>query len=208
MPGGLRVDVAGVAAALQPAPCLVSAPPLALTEEHIGGRPRPRAAADAAFTWAAKGRSHASSAFAAAQAPVSSSGLRRRVDAAASFLCAAAAPLEDAATDWSPARAAGLHHLQAAAVARPTAFSAEPLDSSAMGDFDYAHCSPGEAVRVGPDGLPYLVNINKRSAAQLRFALFIGVCSIVGCGAFAYSVSAANKQSSQAAPPADRNDPI
>eukprot|EP00927_Polykrikos_kofoidii_P067871 TRINITY_DN63302_c0_g1_i1.p1 TRINITY_DN63302_c0_g1~~TRINITY_DN63302_c0_g1_i1.p1 ORF type:complete len:239 (+),score=34.83 TRINITY_DN63302_c0_g1_i1:160-876(+) len=53
------------------------------------------------------------------------------------------------------------------------------------GDFRGQLCSPGESVRITSKGVPYLVDVDKRSQAQLAVALLIGSSTLVACGTVA-----------------------
>eukprot|EP00435_Cladocopium_sp_Y103_P009603 s3294_g2.t1 len=57
-----------------------------------------------------------------------------------------------------------------------------PLSSFTMykGDFRSELCSDGEAMRIDPEGKPYLVDTQARHDAQLDFALLIAMTIFVG----------------------------
>lgn len=82
-----------------------------------------------------------------------------------------------------------------------TAFAAvEEDDASGFvnGDFRHERCSRGEAVRINSKGIPYLVDLEKRSEAQLGVAFLIGTSTLVACGALAANFGVAQRARSQA----------
>eukprot|EP00930_Biecheleria_cincta_P094084 TRINITY_DN8485_c0_g3_i1.p1 TRINITY_DN8485_c0_g3~~TRINITY_DN8485_c0_g3_i1.p1 ORF type:complete len:176 (-),score=31.19 TRINITY_DN8485_c0_g3_i1:99-596(-) len=66
-------------------------------------------------------------------------------------------------------------------------------------DFNNELCGSGEAIRLNPDGIPYLVDTKARHDSQLGFALIVALVTLVGSGAAAVSFGMSQAKSRQAA---------
>lgn len=63
------------------------------------------------------------------------------------------------------------------------------------GDFDGDLCGRGESVRLGPDGLPFFVDLGRRHDLQLDVAVVIGITVFVLCSSAALSWAATARSS-------------
>eukprot|EP00440_Ansanella_granifera_P056251 gb/GFBE01060968.1/.p1 GENE.gb/GFBE01060968.1/~~gb/GFBE01060968.1/.p1 ORF type:complete len:168 (+),score=35.10 gb/GFBE01060968.1/:1-504(+) len=69
------------------------------------------------------------------------------------------------------------------------------------GDFKAEMCAPGEAIRIDPNGMPYLVDIEERQNLQLDFALLFALATFVGSAVFAARMASNQQKASRESEP-------